>query len=70
MSLIPGITIDRSKKLYNHFDSLEDFIVGIERAKEVDDKKRWHTQVNKIEAFIKQEWGETKEREVIIDKND
>ena len=24
MSLIPGITIDRSKKLYNHFNSLED----------------------------------------------
>jgi len=70
MSLIPGITIDRSKVLYNHFNSLEDFIVGVERAKEVDDKKRWHTQVNKIEAFIKQEWGETKGREVIIDKND
>tara|TARA_B100000927_G_scaffold94901_2_gene76574 strand:+ start:1028 stop:1708 length:681 start_codon:yes stop_codon:yes gene_type:complete len=70
MSLIPGITIDRSKILYNHFNSLEDFIMGVERAKEVDDKKRWHTQVNKIEAFIKQEWGETKEREVIIDKND
>jgi uncharacterized protein YjbJ (UPF0337 family) len=39
-------------------------------AKKVDDKKRWHTQVNKVEGFIKESWGNTKEREVIIDKND
>jgi ERCC4-type nuclease len=68
MSLIPGITIDRSKILYNHFNSLEDFILTIEMAKEVDDKKRWHTQVKKIEEFIKKPWGITPDREVIVDK--
>ena len=68
MSLIPGITIDRSKKLYNHFNSLEDFIINIQKAKEVDDKKRWHTQVNKVEGFIKEGWGTTADREVIVDK--
>ena len=70
MSLIPGITIDRSKALFNEFDSLRDFMVNTQRAKNVDEKKRWHTQVNKIEKFIEEAWGETEERKVIIDKND
>jgi len=69
LSLIPGITIDRSKSLYNHFDSLRDFFLNPQKAKEVDDKKRWHTQVNKIENFIIDSWGETPEREIIIDKS-
>jgi ERCC4-type nuclease len=70
MSLIPGITIDRSKALFNEFDSLRDFMNNTQRAKNVDEKKRWHTQVNKIETFIEEPWGETEERKVIIDKND
>ena len=70
MSLIPGITIDRSKALFNEFDSLRDFMNNTQRAKNVDEKKRWHTQVNKIEKFIEEPWGETEERKVIIDKND
>ena len=69
LSLIPGITIDRSKVLFNHFDSLKDFFINPQKAKEVDDKKRWHTQVNKIENFINESWGETPEREVIVDKS-
>lgn len=69
LSLIPGITIDRSKSLFNHFDSLRDFFMNPQKAKEVDDKKRWHTQVNKIETFINEPWGDTPEREVIIDKS-
>jgi len=68
MSLIPGITIQRSKALYNEFDSLKDFFTNIEKAKNVDEKKRWHTQVNKIQTFINQPWGLTPEREVIIKK--
>ena len=69
MSLIPGITIDRSKSLYNHFDSFSDFINNIQNAKDVDEKKRWHTQVNKIEEFINKGWEDTPERKVIVDKN-
>lgn len=69
MSLIPGITIDRSKSLYNHFDSFSDFINNIQNAKNVDEKKRWHTQVNKIEEFINKGWEDTPERKVIVDKN-
>jgi len=68
LSLIPGITIDRSKSLFNHFDSLRDFFLNPQKAKEVDDKKRWHTQVNKIETFINEPWGDTPEREVVVDK--
>jgi len=33
MSLIPGITIDRSKVLYDHFDNLSDFVNNFETAK-------------------------------------
>jgi len=69
LSLIPGITIDRSKSLFNHFDSLRDFFLNPQRAKEVDDKKRWHTQVNKIENFINEPWGDTPERELVVDKS-
>lgn len=69
MSLIPGITIDRSKILFNHFNSLRDFFTNTEKAKETDLSKRWDTQVNKIVAFIDEPWGETPEREVIIDKS-
>lgn len=69
MSLIPGITIDRSKKLFDKFDSLRDFFQNTPKAKEVDDKKRWHTQVDKVEQFIIEPWGLTQEREVIIKKN-
>jgi len=68
MSAIPGITIQRSKALYNHFNSLGDFFANAERAIEIDDKKRWHTQVGKIKDFIDAPWGQTPSREVIIDK--
>lgn len=70
MSAIPGITIDRSKALYNHFDSLMDFFTNFEKASEVDESKRWKTQVGKIKAFIEEPWGMTPEREVIVDKKD
>lgn len=70
MSAIPGITIDRSKALYNHFDSLVDFFTNVEKAAEVDESKRWKTQVGKIKAFIEEPWGMTPEREVIVDKKD
>tara|TARA_R100000963_G_C4641215_1_gene104843 strand:- start:655 stop:1344 length:690 start_codon:yes stop_codon:yes gene_type:complete len=68
LNLIPGITLERSKSLFNHFDSLRDFFLNPQKAKEVDDKKRWHTQVNKIESFIDEPWGQTPEREIIVDK--
>ena len=38
MSAIPGITIQRSKALYNHFNSLGDFFANAEKAIEIDDK--------------------------------
>ncbi len=68
MSLIPQITLERSKKLYDHFNSLQDFINNIEEALEIDEKTRWKNQVGKIKEFIESPWGETKEREVIVDK--
>mgnify|MGYP003137920807 FL=1 len=67
LSLIPGITIDRSKSLYNHFNSFDDFVKNVQKAKEVDDKKRWHNQVDKIEAFMGEEWEDNTEREIIFD---
>ena len=70
MSMIPGITIDRSKSLYDFFDSLPDFINNVERAKELDEEnKRWHTNVDKIKIFIDRAWEIIgNEREIIIDK--
>jgi len=68
MSLIPGITIDRSKVLYDHFDNLSDFVNNFETAKKTDESKRWQTQCDKIKKYIETEWGETSEREVIVDK--
>ena len=68
LSSIPGITIQRSKVLYNHFESLADFFLNVDKAKEIDSKKRWHTQVKKIKQFINESWGNTAEREIIIDK--
>ena len=68
LSLIPGITIERSKALFNHFGSLRDFFLSPEDAKEVDTSKRWHTQVDKIQQFIQTEWEDTPEREVITTK--
>tara|TARA_R110001592_G_scaffold88156_3_gene259726 strand:+ start:5915 stop:6586 length:672 start_codon:yes stop_codon:yes gene_type:complete len=70
MSAIPGITIQRSKALYNHFNSLGDFFANAEKAIEIDDKKRWHTQVKKIQQFIDEPWGLTPKREIIVDKKD
>ena len=68
LSLIPGITIDRSKTLFNHFNNLQDFFLNPEQSKEVDDSKRWHTQVDKIQTFIETSWGDTPEREPIVTK--
>ena len=69
MSLIPGISIDRSKALYNHFSDLNEFVTNFEKAKELDDKKRWHTQCDKIQKTLDSEWGETQEREIVKDKS-
>ena len=49
-------------------NSLQDFINNIEEAVEIDEKTRWKNQVGKIKEFIESPWGETKEREVILDK--
>jgi len=66
MSMIPGITIERSKKLYDLFNSLPDFINNIEKAIELDaENKRWITNVKKIQAFIEEEWGTTPNQEII-----
>lgn len=67
MSLIPGITIDRSKALYNLFENLPDFINNTEKANILDEEnKRWLTNLGKIKAFINQEWGTTpSERELL-----
>lgn len=66
MSLIPGITIERSKELYSHFHSLRDFISNIESAKNLHpENKRWATNVRKLEAFMVEEWSENQERELI-----
>jgi ERCC4-type nuclease len=70
MSLIPGITIERSKKLYDHFDNLSDFVNNFETAKETDNSKRWHTQCEKIKKVIDTKWETTTDREVIVDKGD
>ena len=48
---------------------LRPIINNIQNAKDVDEKKRWHTQVNKIEEFINKGWEDTPERKVIVDKN-
>lgn len=70
MSLIPGITIDRSKKLYDLFDSLPDFINNTEKAIMLDENnKRWHTNVKKIQSFINENWKLTPEREIIFDNS-
>jgi len=70
MSLIPGITIDRSKKLYDLFDSLPDFINNTEKAIMLDENnKRWHTNVKKIQSFINENWKLTPEREIIFDSS-
>ncbi|MAH42607.1 hypothetical protein CL614_02680 [archaeon] len=68
MSLVPGISIDRSKTLYNHFSDLKDFVNNFESAKELDDKKRWHTQCDKINETLASNWENTPEREIIKDK--
>ena len=71
MSLIPGITIDRSKALYDVFDSLPDFVNNTEKALLLDENnKRWRTNVEKIKKFINESWGNTPERELIFEIND
>ena len=66
MSMIPGITIERSKKLYDLFNNLPEFINNIEKAIELDaENKRWITNVKKIQAFIEEEWGTTPNQEII-----
>jgi len=69
MSLIPGITIDRSKALYDLFDNLPDFINNTIKAERLDaDNKRWLTNVRKIKEFIQEPWGNTpEEREIIYE---
>ena len=52
LNLIPQISLERSKKLYDHFDSLQDFINNIDDAVALDEKTRWKNQVKKIKTFI------------------
>ena len=67
---------ENSKRGFRHFirkvsaESLESTISlhNIEEAVEIDEKTRWKNQVGKIKEFIESPWGETKEREVILDK--
>jgi ERCC4-type nuclease len=69
MSLIPGITIERSKALYDLFDDLADFVNNTEKAILLDENnKRWITNVGKIKEFVEQEWTITPEREMITIK--
>ena len=71
MSLIPGITIERSKALYDMFDGLPDFINNTEKALLLDENnKRWHTNVGKIIAFIQEEWTTTPEQIIIMETQD
>lgn len=67
MGLIPGITIERSKALYDLFDDLPDFINHTEKAEILDaENKRWLTNLRKIKEFIDQSWGDTPlEREIL-----
>ena len=66
LRLIPNITIDRSKSLYAHFDSLSDFINNVHRAREVDlGSKRWINSVSKIQDFVHAKWDEGGEREIL-----
>ena len=69
LNLIPQISLERSKVLYNHFDSLKHLINNISEAEILDEKTRWKNQVNKIKEFIESPWGETQEREIIVDKS-
>jgi ERCC4-type nuclease len=69
MSLIPGITIERSKLLFDLFDDLPDFINNVDKAITLDsENKRWITNVRKIKEFILCSWENTPERELIVEK--
>ena len=69
LNLIPQISLERSKVLYNHFDSLKHLINNIGEAEILDEKTRWKNQVTKIKEFIESPWGVTEEREIIVDKS-
>ncbi len=66
LRLIPNITIERSKSLYAHFDSLSDFINNVHRAREVDlGSKRWVNSVSKIQDFVQAKWDSDGERKIL-----
>jgi len=72
LSMIPNISIDRSKQIYDSYSSLYDFVLNAEKLGELDsENKRWVNATGKIHQFIHESWGETSdERELIRDRNE
>lgn len=72
LSMIPNISIDRSKQIYDSYSSLYDFVLNAEKLGEIDsENKRWVNATGKIHQFIHESWGETSEdRDVIRDRDE
>ena len=72
LSMIPNISIDRSKQIYDGYSSLYDFVMNAENLGEIDsENKRWVNSTKKIHQFIHETWGNTEgEREVIRDRDE
>lgn len=72
LSMIPNISIDRSKQIYDGYSSLYDFVLNAENLGEIDsENKRWVNSTKKIHQFIHESWGDTEdEREVIRDRDE
>lgn len=72
LSMIPNISIDRSKQIYDSYSSLYDFVLNAEKLGEIDsENKRWVNATGKIHQFIHESWGETsEERDLIRDRNE
>ncbi len=72
LSMIPNISIDRSKQIYDGYSSLYDFVLNAENLGEIDSENtRWVNSTKKIHQFIHESWGDTEdEREVIRDRDE
>ena len=70
--MIPNISIDRSKQIYDGYSSLYDFVLNAENLGEIDsENKRWVNSTKKIHQFIHESWGNTGDgREVIRDRDE
>jgi len=67
LSMIPNISIDRSKQIYDGYSSLYDFVLNAENLGEIDsENKRWVNSTKKIHQFIHELWGNTEERRELI----